>query len=52
VLTVIRGGKEIAKHKVYKRSAAAEMGNRVHNRHGARKGEAAVPLSRGGDWVV
>jgi len=30
-----------------KSSAVAEMGDRVHNRHGPKRGEAAVPLSGG-----
>ena len=38
----------IASDSHYKSSAIAEMGDRGHNRHGLKRGEAAVPLSRGG----
>ena len=34
---------------INKSSAVAEMGDRGHNRHGLKRGEAAVPHSRGGE---
>jgi len=39
------------KDEYNKSSAVAEMGDRGHNRHGTKREEAAVPLSRGGSWV-
>jgi len=34
--------------RLYNSSAVAEMGDRGHNRHGPKRGGAAVPLSQGG----
>jgi len=34
-----------------KSSAVAEVDDRGHSRHGPKRGKAAVPRSRGGEWV-